>query len=354
MSTYTAVTVPTQFVEANGIRFAYRRWGKRSGLPLVFNQHFTGNLDNWDPAVLDGLAKEREVIIFNNAGVASSTGEVPTTFPGMAKNAEAFIGGLGLTKVDLLGFSIGGMVAQQITLDRPDLIRKLILVGTAPRNHDAGNGQGHITPETAAIFGATYNPPENLWLKVFFTDTEKSQAAGRAFLKRYLSRTENRDTPISDKVAPAQIAAIGEWGSHPGERFAYLKNIKQPAAHIAPGREGLFDLIKSLPPTLKYEHGTIVGEGDFVIVHGRFSNFGLPVNWIAADIVRIKDGVLVEHWDVIQDEATQEQSRVVSQCSAARSRPMRVPDKKQIRRIVLEEAQPHESGHCSWRSISQL
>jgi predicted SnoaL-like aldol condensation-catalyzing enzyme len=81
------------------------------------------------------------------------------------------------------------------------------------------------------------------------------------------------------------------------------------SAHIAPGREGLFDLIKSLPPTLKYEPGTIVGEGDFVIVHGRFSNFGLPVNWIAADIVRIKDGVLVEHWDVIQDEVTQEQSK---------------------------------------------
>ena len=126
MSTYTATTVPTQFVEASGTRFTYRRWGKRSGLPLVFNQHFTGNLDNWDPAVLDGLAKEREVIIFNNAGVASSTGEVPTTFAGMAKNAEAFIDGLGLTKVDLLGFSIGGMVAQQITLDRPELIHKLL------------------------------------------------------------------------------------------------------------------------------------------------------------------------------------------------------------------------------------
>src|SRR5260370_22432475 len=161
MSTYTAVTVPTQFVEANGIRFAYRRWGKRSGLPLVFNQHFTGNLDNWDPAVLDGLAKEREVIIFNNAGVASSTGEVPVTFAGMAKNAEAFIDGLGLMKLDLLGFSIGGMVAQQITLDRPELLRKLILVATAPRNHYAGNGQGHITAKTAAIFGATYNPHAN-------------------------------------------------------------------------------------------------------------------------------------------------------------------------------------------------
>lgn len=197
MSTFTSLTVPTQFVEANGVRFAYRRWGKQNVLPLVFNQHFTGNLDNWDPAVLDGLAKQREIIIFNNAGVASSTGEVPTTFAGMDKNAEAFIDALGLKQIDLLGFSIGGMVAQQITLDSPELIPKLILVGTAARNYDAGNGQGHITPETASLFGATYNLPENLWLKVFFTDSEESQAAGRAFLKRYLSRTENRDSPIS-------------------------------------------------------------------------------------------------------------------------------------------------------------
>jgi pimeloyl-ACP methyl ester carboxylesterase len=246
MSTYTATTVPTQLVEANGIRFAYRRWGKQSGLPLVFNQHFTGNLDNWDPAILDGLAKKRQVIIFNNAGVASSTGEVPTTFADMAKNAEAFIDGLGLTKVDLLGFSIGGMIAQQITLDRPELIRKLILVGTAPRNHDAGDGEGHITPETAAIFGATYNPPENLWLKVFFTDSEKSQAAGRAFLKRYLSRTKNRDTPISDKVAPAQSAAVGEWGSQPGERFAYLKNIKQPTLVVSGNHDLIVYTVNSL------------------------------------------------------------------------------------------------------------
>jgi pimeloyl-ACP methyl ester carboxylesterase len=246
MSAYTATTVPTQFVEANGIRFAYRRWGKRGGLPLVFNQHFTGNLDNWDPAVLDRLAKEREVIIFNNAGVASSSGEVPTSFASMAKNAEAFIDGLGLTKVDLLGFSIGGMVAQQITLDRPELIRKLILVGTAPRNLDAGNGQGHITPETAAIFGATHDPPENLWLKVFFTDSEKSQAAGREFLKRYKSRTENRDAPINDNVAPAQIAAIGEWGSQPGERFAYLKKIKQPTLVVSGNHDVIVYTVNSL------------------------------------------------------------------------------------------------------------
>ena len=243
---YTAITAPTLFVEANGIRFAYRRWGKQGRIPLVFNQHFTGNLDNWDPAVLDGLAKDREVVIFNNAGVASSTGEVPSTFAGMAKNAEAFIDVLGLKQIDLLGFSIGGMVAQQIVVDRPELVRKLILIGTAPRNHDAGNGQGHITPETAAIFGAAYNPPENLWLKVFFTDSEASQAAGRAFLKRYLSRTENRDAPIDEKVAPAQIAAVGDWGSRPGERFAYLKNIHQPTLVVSGNHDVIVYTVNSL------------------------------------------------------------------------------------------------------------
>jgi pimeloyl-ACP methyl ester carboxylesterase len=233
MSSSTAVTVPTQFVEANGLRFAYRRFGKQGGIPLVFNQHFTGNLDNWDPAVLDGLAKEREVILFNNAGVASSSGEVPKTFAGMAKNGEAFIDALGLKKVDILGFSIGGMVAQMIVLDRPELVRKLILVGTAPRNPDHGNGEGGLTPETQAIFGATYNPPENLWLKVFFTDSEQSQAAGRAFLKRYRSRTQNRDAPINDQVVPAQVAAAGEWATPNGERFAYLKEIKQPTLVVS-------------------------------------------------------------------------------------------------------------------------
>jgi pimeloyl-ACP methyl ester carboxylesterase len=246
MSTYTAITVPTQFVEANGIRFTYRRWGKQGGIPLVFNQHFTGNLDNWDPAVLDGLTPEREVILFNNAGIASSSGEVPSTFAGMAKSAEAFIDALGLKQIDLLGFSIGGMVAQQIVIDRPELIRKLILIGTAPRNHDAGNGQGHITPETAAIFGAAYNPPENLWLKVFFTDSEASQSAGRAFLTRYLSRTENRDASINEKVAPAQIAAVGEWGAQPGERFTYLKNIHHPTLVISGNHDVIVYTVNSL------------------------------------------------------------------------------------------------------------
>src|ERR1700674_1296213 len=114
--THTHQTAPTQFVEANGIRFAYRRFGKSGGIPLVFNQHFTGTMDHWDPLVTDGLAATREVILFNNAAISNSSGEVPTTFEEMGANVIAFIKALGLKQVDVLGFSIGGFVAQEITL----------------------------------------------------------------------------------------------------------------------------------------------------------------------------------------------------------------------------------------------
>src|SRR5258705_10496814 len=111
---HTHQTAPTQFVDANGTRFAYRRFGKLGGVPLVFNQHFTGTMDHWDPAVTDGFAKDREVVLFNNAGVSSSSGQVPASIEAMAANAVAFLGALGLSKIDVLGFSIGGFVAQEI------------------------------------------------------------------------------------------------------------------------------------------------------------------------------------------------------------------------------------------------
>src|SRR3984893_3353353 len=203
------IHTPTQFVEANGIRFAHRRFGKPDGVPLVFNLHFTGTMDHWDPAVTDGLATEREVILFNNAGVLSSSGEVPTSFEQMAANAVSFIKALGLPKVDVLGFSIGGFVAQEIPLQAPELVRRLVLVGTGPRG---GQNMATLTPEAQQIFGATYQVPEELWLKVHFTDSEASQAAGREFLKRFLRRRENRDPEVNEKVAPAQIEAIGRRG----------------------------------------------------------------------------------------------------------------------------------------------
>jgi pimeloyl-ACP methyl ester carboxylesterase len=130
----THQTAPTQFVEGNGIRFAYRRFGKKEGLPLVFIPHILGNLDSWDPSVTDGFAQKREVILFNNAGIASSSGDVPTTFAEMAKSAGVFIDALGLTKVDVLGFSIGSMIAQNVALQRLDLVRKLVIVGSCPNS----------------------------------------------------------------------------------------------------------------------------------------------------------------------------------------------------------------------------
>ena len=167
-------TAPTRFVEANGIRFGYRRFGKSGGVPIVFNQHYIGTMDYWDPAVTDGLAHDREVILFNNAGVSSSSGEVPTTFEEMGANAVAFIKALGLTQADVLGISSGGFVAQEITLQAPELVRKLILVGTGPRG---GQGMATLTPEAQQIFGATYDPPEHLWLAVHFGPSEKAHAA---------------------------------------------------------------------------------------------------------------------------------------------------------------------------------
>ncbi len=243
MTAHTHHTAPTQFVEAKGIRFAYRRFGKQEGVPLVFHPHFTGNIDSWDPAVTDGLAQGREVILFDNAGVSGSSGEVPHTFVEMAASAGAFIDALGLTTVDILGFSIGSFVAQNVVLQRPELVRKLILVGSSPRN---GDGMP-FTSESQPIFGTKYENPDDFWLDGFFTPSAASRTAGHAFLKRRDARTEDRDISANDKVAPAQIAAIEEWSQPAGERFAYLKEIKQPVLVVNGTHDIIYYTANSLP-----------------------------------------------------------------------------------------------------------
>src|SRR5207237_9358191 len=165
MSNYTHQTAPTQFVDAAGIRFAYRRFGGKIDIPLLFFMHFTGTMDHWDPAVTDGFGQDRAVILFHDDGVSSSSGEVPTSTEEMAQHAAAFIDALGVKKLDALGFSIGGFVAQQFTIDRPDLVRKFILVGTGPRS---GEGMASLTPEGQEIFGARYAPADELGLGAFF------------------------------------------------------------------------------------------------------------------------------------------------------------------------------------------
>src|ERR1700692_3584122 len=276
----THQTAPTEFVEANGIRFAYRRFGKSGGVPLVFNMHFTGTMDHWDPSVTDGFARNREVILFNNAGVSSSSGEVPTTCQGMGANAVAFIKALGLTKVDVLGFSIGGFVAQEITLQAPDLVRKLVLVGTGPRG---GQGMGTLTPEAQQIFGTTYDPPDHLWLAVHFTPSEASQAAGREFLKRFRLRSQSRDPDVNEKVAPAQIEAIGKWGA-PQKSFDYLKAIKQPTLVVNGGKDVIVYTINSFILQQNLPHAQLILYPDSN--HG--SQYQYPALFVA-DIARFLD-----------------------------------------------------------------
>src|SRR6266404_3581516 len=242
MTQHSHQTAPTQFVDAAGVRFAYRRFGKSGGVPLVFHMHFTGTMDHWDPAVTDGFAKDREVILFDNAGISSSSGEVPNSIEEMAADAAAFIKALGLTEVDVLGFSLGGLVAQTLAIAEPKLVRRVVLVGTGPRS---GEGMATLTPEAQEIFGATYEEPDNLWLRVHFSPSERSQAAGRDFLKRFRLRSEGRDPEVSEKVAPAQLEALAKWGSPRENPYEYLKKLTQPTLIVNGGADVIVYTVNS-------------------------------------------------------------------------------------------------------------
>jgi pimeloyl-ACP methyl ester carboxylesterase len=233
---YTHQTAPTQFVDANGTRLAYRRFGKTGAgqPPLVFFQHFVGNMDSWDPKVTDGFAREREVILFDNAGVGSSQGDVPTTVEGMAAHAVNLLNALNIKQADILGFSLGSLVAQQVALEQPDLVRHLIIVGSGPR---AGAGMASLTPEFVEMLGKKHDVPDELLLDVFFTQSDASQAAGRAFLDRLRARKTNRDPDVNDKVAPAQVAAFAAWGKPQADALGYLKKIHQPVLVVSGSRD---------------------------------------------------------------------------------------------------------------------
>jgi pimeloyl-ACP methyl ester carboxylesterase len=221
----TLETAPTRYVEGRGIRFAYRQLGPSSGTPLVLLQHFSGNIDAWDPAVVNALAADRPVIAFDNAGVGRSTGQTPDNVAAMARDAVTFINLLGFSDVDLLGFSLGGCVAQQIAAENGRLVRKLILVGTAPKG-----GEEHLLAVLQeALFKMDVPDPR---LPLFFTPSSASQAAGLAFLKRARVRTEDRDTDGGSAVTDPQAKALITWCATPDPEHAMLHAIKQPALVI--------------------------------------------------------------------------------------------------------------------------
>jgi pimeloyl-ACP methyl ester carboxylesterase len=181
-------------------------------------------MDDHDPALSDAFAGDREVILFNNTGVASSSGIVPDTIEAMARDAITFTDALGLTTIDVIGHSMGGLVAQEVALARPDLVRRLVLVGTGPRG---GEGIGARPGWVGELFTRKYQRQEDMWLPILFAPTRTSQAAGRAYIERIVARAD-RDTPVSDQSIAAQRAAIAAYGAAKDPSYANLKGLELP------------------------------------------------------------------------------------------------------------------------------
>ncbi len=204
------VDLETQVVSApNGVDYSFRATGAAEATPLVTLQHFRGNLDNWDPALIDALAGDRRVITFDNRGVAASSGRTPNTIAQMALDAIEFIDALEVGEVDLLGFSIGSFVAQEIALIRPTLVRKVVLASSAPQGASGMHGWA------ADVIGAVGKPEASgdEYLSVFFTESESSRTAGQDLLGRiYGARTVDRDADTSWQTRLAQYDAVCAWG----------------------------------------------------------------------------------------------------------------------------------------------
>jgi pimeloyl-ACP methyl ester carboxylesterase len=221
----THLTAPTRFVEVNGGTFAYRRWGNAATgqPPLLMLQHFRGGMDHWDPLMTDGLAAGREVILFNGRGVASSSGQPRTRIEDMADDAAAAVRALGLQQIDLLGFSLGGFQALDLTWRHPELVRKLMLLGTGPRGGDPEMEQRVLT--------TAVNPEPALedFMYLFFGRSPHAEQAAREFWERRHQRVD-QDPPSTSEVANAQIEANLHYlpRLQEDDPFAYLRGIKQP------------------------------------------------------------------------------------------------------------------------------
>jgi pimeloyl-ACP methyl ester carboxylesterase len=226
VSSTTWKDAPTQTINAGGVQFAYRQLGPSTGVPVVFLTHLTAVLDNWDPRVVDGLAARHRVIAFDNRGVGASSGSTPKTIEEMASDAVSFIRALGFDRVDLFGFSMGGMIAQVIAHEEPQLVRKLILAGTGPAGGEGIDKITRITYLDIARGLLTRRDPKQF---LFFTRTPNGREAGKQFLARLEERTNDRDKAISLASLRAQLKAIHRWGQ---QQPANLASIQQPVLVI--------------------------------------------------------------------------------------------------------------------------
>ena len=216
------LNAPTRSVDVGGVRFVYRELGSETGLPVIFLNHLFGELDRWDPRVVDGIAAKRRVIVFDNRGVGASGGSTPNTVEAMARDAIAFIRALGLEQVDLLGYSLGGFISQVIALEEPQLVRKIILAGTGPAGGVGIDRVNQVMVRALIKGGLTFRHPEYY---LFFTSTANGRRAARTFLRRLKERRYNRDKGVSSLAFLAQLKAIRDWGRQTPHD---LSRIKQP------------------------------------------------------------------------------------------------------------------------------
>lgn len=240
-------TAQTRFIETNGTRYAYRVLGNDSGIPLVLLTGSFSGIDNWDPAITNGLAEHYKVVLFDNKGVGASSGHTPTTIADMAKDAVDFIKALGYSKVNLMGWSMGGMITQQIVLTEPQLVNKIILIGTGPKGAEGLSEVGAKGAEASKL------PPLEQALRLLYAPSDNSRALGKAALGRIFARQANRDPETTQETNGAQLAAVTAWAQPNAGALSELKNITQPALIVAGKDDYLvpevnaYNLAKSLP-----------------------------------------------------------------------------------------------------------
>ncbi|GAF64686.1 putative hydrolase [Bacillus sp. TS-2] len=223
MSNYI-IPSESSFIEANGTRYAYRKLGAETGTPVVFLVHFRATIENWDPEMVSPIAKERPVILFDNKGIGETNGQTPESISEMAIDAISFIKALGLNQVDLLGFSIGGMIAQEIALQAKDLVRRIIIAGSSPK---AGIQPDPVIFERMNQRGENIDDALDTFMYFFYKETETSKSAGMASLNRIFAQKQFNS---SDQVQDAQLSAVAKW-AQPKENHDYewLSEIHHPA-----------------------------------------------------------------------------------------------------------------------------
>lgn len=272
---YNYATVPTQFVEANGIKFAYRSYGKEGEIPVIYLNHLAANLDNCDPRIMDAIAAQRHIISFDYRGVGATTGEQGTSIPDMAKDAIVFIHALGYKQVDIVAFSMGGFITQELLLVEPALVRKAILAGTGPRG---GKGISDVVDLTYKEIKKGQETSRDAKFYLFFTQNKVGKKAAVDFLKRLKERTENRDTIVGLSVLEKQLKAIETWGH---EQPADLSVFKLPVFIANGDNDRMVPTPNSYDMAKRFPNAEIViypnsGHGGIFQYHEEFLKKAIP------------------------------------------------------------------------------